>query len=185
MDAGLRDLLDKIYELEGLIHLALKRDEYRDDFLRLISNKGKDVAKICGSLEEGNTQSEEPFNLEEYSIQDDPVFYEEPSETLSYEAPDEEDKDESDLMQQQTELSYIIPSEVEDRGRLVFSINDRFRFRKELFNNSDIDFNNSLALVASMDDYEEAEDYFINDVGLNPSDDTVGDFLEIVKRYFV
>lgn len=175
MENNLRDLLDLIYELEGLLHLSLKRDEFQEDFLRLIVKKGKEVAKICDNLDLSDKKEEEkPFDLNEYYIAEDiEKEANEPREPVNL---SEYENDLEDLKEN------LDPSK--DRGRLVFSINDKFRFRKDLFENSDVDFNNSLALVASMDDYDEAESYFVNDVGLNPADPTVNDFLEIVKRYF-
>lgn len=73
---------------------------------------------------------------------------------------------------------------IEPRGRLVFTINDRYRFKRDLFNSSDADFNTSLALVASMDSYEEAEAYFLGDLQWQPQREEVIDFLEILKNYF-
>lgn len=185
METKLRDLLDLIYELEGLLHLSLKRDEFQEDFLRLIVKKGEEVSKICENLV-GPQMKEEgfPFDLNEYFIADEPdkdnfegnITL---NEHLTEEIPMKEEKDKVKEEKDQENLT-----KSSDRGKLVFSINDKFRFRKELFENSDIDFNNSLALVASMDDFDEAEYYFINDIGLNPADPTVKDFFDIVKRYF-
>lgn len=73
---------------------------------------------------------------------------------------------------------------VEPRGKLVFTINDRYRFKRDLFCNSDADFNTTLALVASMDSYDEAEDYFLGELQWNPQREEVLDFLEILKNYF-
>ena len=73
---------------------------------------------------------------------------------------------------------------VEPRGRLVFTINDRYRFKRDLFCNSDAEFNTTLALVASMDSYEEAEDYFLDELQWNPQRQEVTDFLDILKNYF-
>ena len=53
-----------------------------------------------------------------------------------------------------------------------------------MFDESDIDFNNTLALVASMENYEEAEDYFINELGMNVNDLTVNEFLDVIRKYF-
>ena len=82
----------------------------------------------------------------------------------------------------------VVPKPVsvspEPRGKLVFSINDRYRFKCELFNNSDADFNNTLAFVASMENYDEAEDYFLGELQWDPSSREVIDFLEILKKYF-
>ena len=80
--------------------------------------------------------------------------------------------------------TYKFDEFTEPRGRLVFSINDRYRFRRELFNGSDVDFNTTLSLVASMDDYEEAEDYFLDELQWDEKSPDVIDFLEILKNYF-
>ncbi len=66
----------------------------------------------------------------------------------------------------------------------AFCINDRFRFRRELFNNSDADFNAAMDLVATMDDYEEAEDHFIGDLGWDFEKPEVMDFMAIIRNYF-
>lgn len=178
MEGNLRHLLDLIYEMEGLLHLSLKRDEFQEDFLRLVVKKGREVAKICESFELWEQkQDDKPFNLDEYYIAEEIDNDEKEIGNEGLIAETENEEDEIIKFKEGSRIS-------NGRGKLVFSVNDKFRFRKELFENSDINFNNSLALVASMDDYEEAEVYFINDVGLNPSDPTVNDFLEIVKRYF-
>lgn len=70
------------------------------------------------------------------------------------------------------------------RGRLVFSINDRYRFKRELFKNSDAEFNTTMAFVASMDNYEEAEEYFIDELGMDPMNPTVADFMAAMAKYF-
>lgn len=225
MNSGLRDLLDKIYELEGLVHLALKRDDMANDFLRLISKKGNEIGSLSKCLwtempetneenrerevteevimeesdenevahdtekhtdeegfkegkegKEGKEENEETntesFFLEEYSIYDDP-----------------EDNDSTDITEDETENEDDSEADIPQireiqRGKLVFSINDRFRFKKELFDNSDVDFNNTLALVASMENYEEAEDYFLNEEGFDKNYPVVKEFLEVLKRYF-
>ncbi len=83
-----------------------------------------------------------------------------------------------------TKKTDTTPNQIEPRGRLVFTINDRYRFKRDLFNSSDADFNTSLALVASMDSYEEAEAYFLGDLQWQPQREEVIDFLEILKNYF-
>lgn len=154
----LKLLLDRIYELEGLVHLALLRDDRHDDILNLITDKGSEISDLCKGLV---TDIPDPALPVEY-ILDEPVSPDKNSVSISDGQPLEKHK-----------------------GRLVFSINDRFRFKKALFDNSDAGFNNSLALVASMDSFEEAEDYFINDLEMNPDSDIVKDFLDIIRKYFM
>lgn len=80
--------------------------------------------------------------------------------------------------------TYKFDDFTEPRGRLVFSINDRYRFKRELFKGSDMEFNTTLSLVASMDGYEEAEDYFLNELQWDEKSPDVIDFLEILKNYY-
>lgn len=172
MESGLRELLDKIYELEGLVHLTIKRENDSSDFIRLISKKGKEIGEICSSFQtstqEGShdqTQASDIPLLEEYTIEEN---------------TDSELKNPKEQEDSLPEKS----SENRQRGKLVFSINDRFRFKKELFENSDIDFNNTLALVASMENFEEAEDYFLSEEGFDKNSVVVQEFLRIIKQYF-
>lgn len=182
MKSNLKELLDKIYELEGLVHLALKRDEDSDDFIRLISKKGKEVGLLCQTIINDDSlelkeQSFEVtnFDLKEYSLDDD-IEKEVGSPILA----EIFDKIEDETSSQ----DFIKPSPEQKKGKLIFSINERFRFRRELFDNSDADFNNTMALVASMENYDEAEDYFINEEGFEPSDPIVKEFLDVIKRYY-
>ncbi len=66
----------------------------------------------------------------------------------------------------------------------AFSINDKFRFRRELFSNSIQDYNESIDIIAAMSSYDEAEDYFYNDLCWDPDNSEVKAFMEIVSRYF-
>lgn len=65
-----------------------------------------------------------------------------------------------------------------------FSINDKFRFRRELFSNSNAELVDSLNLIETMDSLSEAEDYFFNDLQWDPDSEDVIDFLRIIKAYF-
>lgn len=178
METILGELLDKTYELEGLIHLCKKKDDSPIELLRLISKKGKEVNDLCEKLKNSHPkglQVEEDFthNISSREFSLDEYYIDETADATLSSGNMTELKDNEES-----------PKENQRKGKLVFSINERYRFKKELFDNSDIDFNNTLALVASMEDYEEAEDYFINEEGFDRYQPAVGEFLEIIKRYF-
>ncbi|MDE6445206.1 MAG: hypothetical protein K2K64_12440 [Muribaculaceae bacterium] len=237
----LNELLDRVYELEGLIHLALNRDDNTEYLMELISRKGKLVGEAASfapaDIAEGkmvneevikeeepvkeeirqveDTQDEEPEILAPFGAVEDVPEYSEDEP-----APDEEatlvatvdvplEKIESPLERdiildglagaEEKALEEIVgdiakesiaaapktePNRTEMRGRLVFTLNDKFRFKRELFGNSDAEFNNTLAYVASLDSYPEAEDYFLTDLQWNPKREEVKDFLEILKKYY-
>lgn len=203
---NLKNFLDTIYELEGLVHLAIVRDDCPPELLSLIDRKGREVGSMCAGEGEETAASasvasfpeEEASSLgeemEEYSLESGPEEETageaempeilEPEPYVEPEPPLEpESSVEPELMAEPDPVAVPMPKG-EPRGRLVFSINDRYRFRRELFGNSDSDFNEALVLVASMESYDEAEDYFTGDLQWDPKRQEVTDFLEIVKSYF-
>lgn len=64
------------------------------------------------------------------------------------------------------------------------SVNDRFRFRRELFGGSNPEFESALNLIATMDNYEEAYDYFIVGQEWDEQQPVVSEFLDMLRRYF-
>ncbi len=67
----------------------------------------------------------------------------------------------------------------------ALSLNDRFRFQRELFAGSKNDLNNALDLVNAMLTYDEAEEYFIHDLGWDQDNEDVADFMGLVRRHFL
>lgn len=179
MDQKIKNLLDKTYELEGLLMLALKRDDDRSHLLGLIARKSAEIASQANNFDSSSALSsqdrKEPFVLEEYLIDDES----DPSLQIN-----KEESDISERSDNEPETPDPIITEMPLRGKLVFTVNDRFRFKRELFQNSDAGFNNSLALVASMENFDEAEEYFLSDLGFNPANPVVADFFAVIKRYF-
>lgn len=67
--------------------------------------------------------------------------------------------------------------------RKAFSLNDRFRFRRELFGNSDEKMNEAITAVENMDSMQEAHEYFFTRLGLDSSSTDVADFMAIVEHH--
>ena len=68
--------------------------------------------------------------------------------------------------------------------RRAFSVNDRFRFRRELFGNNEADFVDAINMVEAMHSYDEATEYFLNDLGWDEEVPEVSEFLNIVRHHF-
>ena len=68
--------------------------------------------------------------------------------------------------------------------RKAFSLNDRFRFRRELFGNSGAEMNDTLNLVEAMLNREEACDYFYHDLQWDRDNPEVIDFMAIIDKHF-
>ncbi len=180
-------LLDCIYELEGLVHLALSRDDSPEALPELIARKGEELSqRACGIARDTTTVVEvaAPAVVKEKVETPAPV---EAQEIVEIPAPVEIEENiavSAPVVAEKVVVPKPVSVSPEPRGKLVFSINDRYRFKRELFNNSDADFNNTLAFVASMENYDEAEDYFLGELQWDPSSREVIDFLEILKKYF-
>ena len=69
--------------------------------------------------------------------------------------------------------------------KAAFSLNDTFRFRRELFGNSAAEMTDALHLVEAMQSFDEAEDYFYNDLGWDRESDDVKEFMAIIKNHFL
>lgn len=68
--------------------------------------------------------------------------------------------------------------------RKNLTINDKFLFKRELFNSSNEEFNDTLDLISTMHSLAEAEEYLYEDMALDPDNDTVKDFIALVTNYF-
>ena len=68
--------------------------------------------------------------------------------------------------------------------RQAFSLNGRYRYRRELFGNSDSVMNETLNLIEAMHSFDEAEDYFYNDLQWEHDSPEVADFMVIIKNHF-
>lgn len=67
--------------------------------------------------------------------------------------------------------------------RRAFSLNDRFRFRRELFHGNDALMDDALRRVEGMSAYAEAEHYFVNDLGWDADNPDAADFLTIIRNH--
>lgn len=68
--------------------------------------------------------------------------------------------------------------------RRAFTLNDRFRFRRELFENSEARFVEALDVISAMSSYDEAEEYFYDDLCWDPDNEEVKEFMQKVYNHF-
>lgn len=179
---NLKHILDLTYELEGLVELALRRTDVRASLIPLITDKIR-------SLAETQTASGSHSSLPHGMADTDYI-----QETDMEECIENEQTDTADLMEDtQGDTQKTIPDASSDPqefqsadngtpiGHLPFSINDKFRFRRELFGNDNTRYAQSLELIATMTSLEEVSDYLCNDLELEEDSEEVKAFLERVK----
>ncbi len=185
----LSEMLDKVYELEGLVMLALSRDDSRESIERLINIKigelgsSTDVSSIHPSG--GGFDFDASYNLEE--PEPEPAGAVEIPTPVSVSAPAVEPPVIAPAPQTPapvTPAETPAPARSGVAGRLVFSINDRYRYRRELFAGNDAAFSDALSRVAAMDSYDEAEGYFLEDCQWDPERPEVVDFMAVLRKYF-
>lgn len=209
----IKDLKDKIYEIEGLLELAQLREDKIPELEPLIlgriksllEEKGSEVGvaadRIADSLaaDEDMLPMEDPAALEPTVVNSISELFEE-SEMKSVSRPVEELE-----MQEISEPDDSLYSETADikkpnvteekrhdnnevkkhkLDKPAFCLNDRFRFKRELFGNSDAEFSSAMNMIAAMDNYDEAEEYFIGELEWDAENPEVVDFMEIIKGYF-
>ena len=68
--------------------------------------------------------------------------------------------------------------------RKAFSINDRFRFQRELFAGSADALNTAIEHIEVMTSYGNAELYFFSQLGWDRDNEVVQDFMAIVRNHF-
>lgn len=66
----------------------------------------------------------------------------------------------------------------------AFTLNDKFRFRRELFGNNDSMFADTLNALMAMKSIDEATEYLYDDLGWDPQNEDVKDFVAIVRNHF-
>lgn len=66
----------------------------------------------------------------------------------------------------------------------AFTLNDKFRFRRELFRDSQEEFDETLGVISQMSTIAEAEEYIYDDLCWDPSDENVKAFMDVVTRHF-
>ncbi len=66
----------------------------------------------------------------------------------------------------------------------AFTLNDKFRFVRDVFNGNDADFTETVNVLQEMTSYKEAYQYLVEDLQLDPEEPAVADFIDVVARYF-
>lgn len=68
--------------------------------------------------------------------------------------------------------------------RKAFSLNDRFRFRRELFGGNEEKMNKAIADLNDLSSYEESVTYLNNVLNWNIEDASVADFIKLLEKRF-
>lgn len=190
--APLKELLDLTYELEALLSLALTREGVPSRLYELIAAKAAAISAAAG-LDCAMPDSEDPQEdavSDSYSLEELEVYPEPPMAAEIEESEREETVDragiavEKAVKAERAESVIHASGKVGDALRKRFSLNDKFRFRRELFGGSDADFSEALDNIAAFDNLSDAEDYLYSQLRMDPDDDNVKSLVEVISGYF-
>ncbi len=181
MKNDMTSLLNLAYEIEGLLLLHINRgEEAAPEMSELLARKVSDLldgVKVCSdksvSISEISSSIAEPCT--------EPV--------ITSEAEQVADSTLIEEIEDAGEMSSITLDEKLARDRAsdiskAFTLNDKFRFCRDLFRNSDLEFKETLEVIGGMSGMDEAEDYFYNDLCWDPENEEVKEFMSIVAKHF-
>lgn len=187
----IKDLCRQNLEIEGLLHLLGQRPS--DDARQLLSEKFSKYAADMQLFLQGNDESNSENS--ENSERHEPAEPTEPAEpagdslklqeAVETEVPPEIPATSAAIDRERNiKLDEMLSRRESADLRKAFTLNDKYRFRRELFGGSDSDFNHTLDLLMHMDSYDEACRYLLGDLCWDEGKPEVEDFLTIVKRHF-
>lgn len=193
MSTDPKQLMDRCLEIEGLLALLIQRgDKVPDHLYQLLNEKAESLAKGVADLGV-------PYARPELAVADEAI-----SESVIYEEDADADISESDVAENDLTASdesdpELVKSEevseakvetqmevknINDHQPVRLSLNDKFRFRRELFNFSDEEMEETLDVISNMSSGDEIDEYLFNDLCWDQENEVVRDFMSIVKARF-
>lgn len=133
------------------------------------------------------TEDIQPEENEFDDIKNSTLFDDDDFVDITHDDDDENDDDaEFENDDENDEIISVDTEKLPERKdiRSFFTVNDKFRFKRELFGNNNIEFTESLNLVQTMRTFDEAEDYFYNDLQWDSESEDVMEFMSIIARFF-
>ncbi len=174
-------LVRKNLELEGLLKVLIDRDSI--EARSMLADKFRAYAALMEEYLAGddNTRSDDTVLEQGHYI-----------EVKDQEAVEAEEGDSGDevaaslvALDDEEPVTYTPPAaEVQPNDRVLraFTLNDRFRFCRELFGGNSDDFADTVNLLSQLPTYADAEDYLYNDLMWNRDDENVKAFMAILKE---
>lgn len=187
MKDKLNEIKNLVYEVEGLLELAQLRADKLSDLLPLMHTR---IDAVSEQLHELKAEDPETSDAEEAKAADAEVDAKVEAEVIveNVEETDEvsiTDTQPDTVSVDEEQLSVTEPELAKPKAdRPLFCLNDRFKFRRMIFGGSDADFNSALDKLSTLGTYEEAEDYFFNDLGLDPDSAEVQEFMAVIKTHY-
>lgn len=157
-------ILNDLHSLEAAQVDALRAQMEAHE--ALIGSLPEPVAAVAAEPEEAAPKVEEPAAVVE------PEPKEVPPKTV---VADKQGVSLSDMLEKRNLSDF----------RKALSLNDRFRFRRELFGGDDEKMNKAIADLNDISSYEESVTYLNDELKWNVEDEAVADFLKLLEKRFL
>lgn len=208
MSRNYTDLLRLTYEIEGLLLLQSQRAEgdtvadidsllaEKTTILAKAFNLGQDIqapeaeTAVCHATESSDSEATAASALaEEDMMASEPVTADETVTSTSTPAHVEATCcPESQAINESIETPQSLEEKLaRERAKDIFrafTLNDKFRFRRELFRNSQDEFDDTLNVISQMSSITEAEEYIYDDLCWDPDNEDVKAFMDVVSKHF-
>ena len=157
--------------IQSLESVVVKEDEEGEAIVAeekpvVIAAAAETTAEAAAEAEEEEEEEEEEGKKEEPAIVEEPVV-----ETVV-----KEEEPKSAVLGESLKLSAGL--------RHAISLNDSFRFSRELFGGNTDLMNRVIEQISVMSSYKTAVAFLSSKVELNEEKEAVNDFLELLKKYF-
>ena len=157
--------------IQSLESVVVKEDEEGEAIVAeekpvVIAAAAETAAEAAAAAEEEEEEEEEEGKKEESAIVEEPVV-----ETVV-----KEEEPKSAVLGESLKLSAGL--------RHAISLNDSFRFSRELFGGNTDLMNRVIEQISVMSSYKTAVAFLSSKVELNEEKEAVNDFLELLKKYF-
>lgn len=183
--------LQVLYEIEGLINLQLSFDTNTkkwNEIDELINDKIIDLMHMRGKSivsDDSGMDSEAIAEAATFEEQEDS------DEERDTNAPrlcceDVVDADKVATLEDDA-IDISLPESVDKemlRRHLPLTLNDQFRFKRELFGNSDVDYKTTIHELEQMPNFDCACNYLHDNFDWDFENDDVKDFVAIIKNAF-
>lgn len=193
---NIQSLLDTTLEIEGLLRVLMQRNDA--DVENLLEEKIDQLAVL--NMQREKTPASQPCDdnapvcepaapSEPHDISGE-IHHcnEEPAPAPVHDTPAAAEPEPAaaiaDEFPEVVRVEDVISKQFAGDFASAFTINDKFRFIRELFNGSSAQFNATIEKVERMESLDQAYDYFLNDLEWDADKDAASDFLVIVANHF-
>ncbi|MDE7026263.1 MAG: hypothetical protein K2O88_10385 [Paramuribaculum sp.] len=188
MNDNYEQMLDVCFEIEGLLSLMIKReDDVPERVEALLKHKVACLSQFCGMVDSEddklvqNTELEESENANLPESKDVPMVEDEHASVNIESACDTT----VDIVANVAKSENMADSTINDKPEsIALTLNDKFRFRRELFGNNAAELSDALDVVNAVNSQAELDDYFYNDLCWDPENPDVKDFMAIASARF-